>query len=121
MRSLSEQTLIKIAFSLYTLVLVITPAIDRIWILLIPSILFGVAHGIVYPTTQALLAELAPNHNRAGFMAVVAIAIPFGQAIGPVLGGLAFSVWEIRGVFYAGMFLAISTLTLLNYLIPRPR
>lgn len=120
-RSLSELTLIKIAFSIYTLALVITPAIDRIWILLIPSILFGVAHGIVYPTTQSLLAELAPDRNRAGFMAVVAISVPLGQAIGPVLGGLAFGVWEIRGVFYAGTFLAIATLILLNYLIPRTR
>ncbi|MEO1297969.1 MAG: MFS transporter [Cyanobacteria bacterium J06636_16] len=120
-RSLSELTLIKIAFSIYTLALIITPSIDRIWMLLIPSVLFGIAHGIVYPTTQALLAELAPNHNRAGFMAVVAIAIPLGQAIGPVLGGLAFGAWEIRGVFYAGMFLAIATLASLNYLIPRPR
>ena len=120
-RSLSLLTLIKISFSIYTLALVITPAIDRIWMLLIPSILFGIAHGIVYPTTQALLAELAPNHNRAGFMAVVAIAIPLGQAIGPVLGGLAFSAWEMRGVFYAGTFLAIATLILLNHLIPRKR
>ena len=120
-RSLSELTLIKISFSIYTLALVITPAIDRIWMLFIPSILFGIAHGIVFPTTQALLAELAPNHNRAGFMAVVAIAVPLGQALGPVLGGLAFGVWEIRGVFYAGTFLAIATLVLLNYLIPRTR
>ncbi|MEM9905668.1 MAG: MFS transporter [Cyanobacteria bacterium P01_D01_bin.44] len=118
-RSLSELKLIKIAFAIYIFALVITPAIDHIWILLIPSVLFGVAHGIVYPTTQALLAELAPDHNRAGFMAVVAIAIPLGQAIGPVLGGLAFGAWEIRGVFYAGMFLAIATLVSLNYLIPR--
>ena len=120
-RSLSEQTLIKISFSIYTLALVITPAIDSIGLLFIPSILFGIAHGIVYPTTQALLAELAPNHNRAGFMAVAAIAIPLGQAIGPVLGGLAFSAWEMRGVFYAGAFLAIATLGSLKYLIPRTK
>ncbi|MEM8779737.1 MAG: MFS transporter [Cyanobacteria bacterium P01_G01_bin.49] len=120
-RSLSELTLLKISFSLYTLALVITPGIENIWMLLIPSILFGIAHGIVFPTTQALLAELAPDQNRAGFMAVVAVAVPLGQALGPVLGGLAFGVWEIRGVFYAGTFLAIATLVLLNYLIPRKR
>jgi MFS family permease len=118
-RSLSELTLLKISFSLYTLALIITPSIEHIWVLLIPSGLFGVAHGIVFPTTQALLGKLAPNQNRAGFMAVAASAIPLGQAIGPVLGGLAFSVWEMRGVFYAGTLLAIVTLTLLNYLIPR--
>ncbi|MEM1167961.1 MAG: MFS transporter [Cyanobacteria bacterium P01_H01_bin.35] len=120
-RSLSELTLIKISFSIYTLALIITPAIEHIWVLLIPSILFGIAHGIVFPTTQALLAELAPDRNRAGFMAVVAIAVPLGQALGPVSAGLAFSAWEIRGVFYAGTFLAIAILILLNYLIPQTR
>ncbi len=118
-RSFSELTLIKISFLIYTLSLVITPAIEHIWMLFIPSILFGIAHGIVFPTTQALLAELAPSTNRAGFMAVVAIAVPLGQSLGPVLGGLAFSAWEIRGVFYAGTLLAIVTLILLNYLIPQ--
>ncbi|MDJ0571004.1 MAG: MFS transporter [Pleurocapsa sp. MO_192.B19] len=118
-RSFSELTLIKISFLIYTLALVITPAIEHIWMLFIPSILFGIAHGIVFPTTQALLAELAPSTNRAGFMAVVAIAVPLGQSLGPVLGGLAFSAWEIRGVFYAGTLLAIVTLILLNYLIPQ--
>jgi MFS family permease len=120
-RSFSERTLLRIAFSLYAVALVLIPSIDHIWILLIPSALFGVAHGIVFPTTQALLGESSPNHNRSGFMAVVAIAIPLGQAIGPVLGGLAFGAWEMRGVFYAGMFLAIATLVLLNYLIPRTK
>ena len=118
-RSLSELTLIKISFLIYTLALIITPAIEHIWMLFIPSIFFGIAHGIVFPTTQALLAELAPSTNRAGFMAVVAIAVPLGQSLGPVLGGLAFSAWEIRGVFYAGTLLAIVTLILLNYLIPQ--
>ena len=117
-RLFSELTLIKISFFVYTLALVITPAIEHIWMLLIPSILFGIAHGIVFPTTQALLAELAPKTNRAGFMAVTAVAVPLGQALGPVFAGLAFSVWEIRGVFYAGSVFAIATFVLLNYLKP---
>ena len=120
-RLFSELTLIKICFFVYTLALVITPAIEHIWMLLIPSMLFGIAHGILFPTTQALLAELAPNNNRAGFMAVTAVAVPLGQALGPVLAGLAFSVWEIRGVFYAGSVFAIATFVLLNYFIPLSR
>lgn len=114
-RSLSELTLIKISFLIYTLALIITPAIGHIWMLLIPSILFGIAHGMAFPTTQALLAKLAPSTNRAGFMAASAIAVPLGQAIGPILAGSAFGAWEIRGVFYAGTILAIIILIFLNW------
>lgn len=118
-RSLSELTLLKIAFLLYTFALVIIPSINYIWMLLIPSALFGVAHGIVFPISQSLLGRLAPDQNRAGFMAVGAVAIPLGQTIGPVLGGLAFGIWEMRGVYYAGALFAIATLGSLNYLVPR--
>jgi len=120
-RFVSEMTLIKISFLIYTLALVITPAIGHIWMLFIPSILIGIAHGMVFPTTQALFAQLAPNTNRGGFMAVGATVVPLGQALGPLLAGLAFSAWEIKGVFYAGSVFAMGIFILLNYLIPPGR
>ena len=89
--------------------------------LFIPSILIGIAHGMLFPTTQALFAQLAPTTNRGGFMAVGATVVPLGQAIGPILAGLAFSAWEIKGVFYAGSVFAMAIFVLLNYLIPRGR
>lgn len=120
-RFVSEMTLIKISFFIYTLALIITPTINHIWMLFIPSILFGIAHGMVFPTTQSLLAQLAPTANRGGFMAMGATVVPLGQALGPLLAGLAFSVWEIEGVFYASSFFAIAIFILLNYLRPRTR
>ena len=115
-RFVSEMTLIKISFLIYTLALVITPTIGQIWMLFIPSILFGIAHGMVFPTTQALFAQLAPSSNRGGFMAVGATVVPLGQALGPLLAGFAFSAWEIKGVFYAGSVFAMAIFILLNYL-----
>ena len=84
--------------------------------LFIPSSLFGIAHGMVFPTTQALFAQLAPSSNRGGFMAVGATVVPLGQALGPLLAGFAFSAWEIKGVFYAGSVFAMASFILLNYL-----
>jgi MFS family permease len=120
-RSLSELSLIKISFLVYTLALVVTPVIHNVWLLFIPSVLFGVAHGMVFPATQALLGELAPATHRAGFMAVNATVLAVGQALGPVLAGLAFSVWRIEGVYYASAVFAIATFVLLRYLLPHTR
>ena len=106
---LSEITLIKVSFIIYTLALIITPALENVWLLFLPSILFGAAHGMCFPSTQALLGKLAPEGYRAGFMAVNATALSVAQALGPLLAGGAFLVWGIDGVFIAGASFALVT------------
>ncbi len=106
---LSEITLIKVSFIIYTLALIITPALENPWLLFLPSILFGAAHGMCFPSTQALLGKLAPEGYRAGFMAVNATALSVAQALGPLLAGGAFLVWGIDGVFIAGASFALVT------------
>jgi MFS family permease len=118
-RLLSRNALIKCAFLLYGVALTLAPSMPSVWWLLLPSILFGAAHGLIFPATQTMLAELAPNAQRAGFMAVVAVAVPFGQTVGPIMGGLAFGSWGLSGVFYAGGVGALFLLALV-FVILRP-
>lgn len=120
-QKLSEVTLIKISFILYALALIITPALHNVWLLFIPSMLFGAAHGMVFPSTQALLGGLAPKEYRAGFMAVNATVLSLGQALGPLLAGVAFGFWGMQGVFYANACFAIATLGLLSILLTKVR
>ncbi|MGH7998031.1 MAG: MFS transporter [Brasilonema sp.] len=112
---LCELTLIKVSFILYALAVVITPALHNVWMLFIPSLLFGAAHGMAFPSTQALLGGLAPQEYRAGFMAVNATVLALGQALGPLLAGVAFGLWGMQGVFYASAGFAIATFGLLLY------
>ncbi|MDJ0731339.1 MAG: MFS transporter [Crocosphaera sp.] len=116
-RSLSEVTLIKASFIVYAVALIITPAIHQVWLLFIPSILFGLAHGMVFPSTQALLGELAPQEYRAGFMAVNATVLSLGQALGPILAGVMFTVWGMQGVFYSNAIFALVILVFLSFLL----
>ena len=111
---LSEITLIKVSFIVYTLALIITPTLHNIWLLFIPSVLFGTAHGMCFPSTQALLGKLAPEGYRAGFMAVNATVLSLAQGLGPLLAGGAFFLWGINGVFVAGAIFAIGTFFLLS-------
>lgn len=114
-----ELTLIKVSFLLYALALVMTPVLHNVWLLFVPSFLFGAAHGIVFPSTQALLGGLAPVEYRAGFMAVNATMLSLGQALGPLLAGVAFGLWGMQGVFYASAGFAIATLGLLSKLFAK--
>lgn len=113
-QSLSEFSLIKVSFLLYTLAVIITPFITKIWFLLIPSILFGAAHGMCFPATQALLGKLAPEDYRAGFMAVNATVLSMGQALGPLLAGVAFALWGMAGVFYAAAVFSLISFGLIS-------
>ena len=118
-KKLSELALIKVSFILYALALIITPSLNNVWLLLIPSLLFGAAHGMVFPATQALLGGLAPQAYRGGFMAVNATILALGQALGPILAGLAFGVGGMTGVFYGSATFSLATLILLSQLLSR--
>jgi MFS family permease len=120
-QKLSELTLIKVSFILYAIALIITPSLRNIWLLFIPSLLFGAAHGMVFPATQALLGGLAPKEYRGGFMAVNATVLSLGQALGPLLAGVAFGLWGMPGVFYSSAVFAIATLALLSGLFAKNR
>ncbi|MFW6131771.1 MAG: MFS transporter [Candidatus Aminicenantaceae bacterium] len=109
----SKKTLIKMAFVLYALGLVLFPLVPVLWLLIIPIIFFGVGHGMNIPSIQTLLAELAPIEYRAAFMSVNGMVLRIGQTLGPVFMGLLFAVWGINGVFYAGAGFSVLSFLLL--------
>lgn len=117
MRRTSEITLIKISFIIFAVALLMIPALHSIWLLLIPTMLFGAAQGLAMPSSQALLAGLAAQDSRAGFMAVNATVQALGQALGPVLAGITFGLWGIQGVFFAAAGFAFASFAVFNYLL----
>ena len=116
-RRTSEITLIKVAFIIIALALVITPTIHNAWLLIIPSILFGVAQALAIPSSQALLAGLAADNARAGFMAVNASVQSLGQAVGPLIAGISFGLWGLQGVFWVTAGISLATFVLFNFLL----
>ncbi len=118
-RVYSEKTLLKVAFILYILALLMIPFVFKLWVFLIPIIIFGIAHGINIPIIQTLLAGLAPIEYRATFMSVSGMAFRVGQTLGPLLMGVIFSIGGIGAPFYAGAFLSvIIVLILIGGLFP---
>jgi ACDE family multidrug resistance protein len=120
-RKFKEITLIKISFVICALGLSIVPFIDNVWLLFIPSILIGAAAGLAFPSTQSLLAGLAAQDSRAGFMAVNATVQATGQALGPLMTNIAFAFWGIKGVFYSSAVFALASLVLFNSLMIQKR
>lgn len=112
-KAYSKKTLLKAAFVLYALALVIIPFIPKLWLLLIPTVIFGIAHGMNIPSIQTLLAGLAPIEYRAAFMSINGMVLRFGQTLGPVFMGTIFAIWGIDGAFHAGAGFSIAMFILL--------
>jgi len=109
LKRFSEVFLIKIAFILYLVVSILIPNLSNLYILLIPVILFGIAQGINIPSLQTLLANLAPDNQRAIFLSINAMVLRIGQTAGPVFIGLGFAATGIEGAFYLAGLVAILT------------
>ncbi|BDA67295.1 major facilitator transporter [Calothrix sp. PCC 7716] len=118
-RWLNEKTLISLGFVICAIALLIIPIIHSVWLILIPSFLFGISQAISLPPLQAMLAEKAPEGYRGGFMALNVTVQSFGRALGPLFSGITFGVVGIQGVFYANAALAIITIVILNLLFTR--
>lgn len=112
----SEKKLIMLGFLLCGLSLLIMPAINNAWLLIIPSVIFGVSVALIFPPLQATLAGIAPEGYRAGFMALNVTVQSLGRALGPLFAGLAYGVWGIQGVFYASAVLIIITVVVFGLL-----
>ncbi len=116
-RLFNEKNLLKISFVLYSLSLLTIPLISSIWMLFLPLVLFGMAHGMNIPCIQILLAGVAPIEYRAAFMSVNGMVLRLGQTLGPLLMGAVFVAGGLNYTFYAGAIVCIIVFSLLAALI----
>ncbi len=105
-RRFSLGTIIKLAFAGYALALVLMPFMPSLWLLLVPVLIFGVAHGANIPSIQTAVAGLAPVEYRAAFMSINATMLRLGQTVGPPLMAVAYVYGGLDSTFLAAAGLA---------------
>jgi ACDE family multidrug resistance protein len=103
-------SIIKAAFAVYALALVLMPFMPGLWLLLIPAIIFGLAHGAGLPAILTAVAGLAPLEHRAAFMSINGAVLRLGQTVGPALMGLVYTLGGLDSPFLAAAALALLTL-----------
>ncbi len=109
--------LLKLAFLLYLVVSLLIPGIDKLFLFLVPILLFGSAQALNIPSLQTSLANLAPDSQRGVFMSINGMVIRIGQTIGPPIVGIGFTLGDIEGVYYLSAFVALLGLTVLFTMI----
>lgn len=87
-KRLSPARILLAAMLLYTAAFCAVAATPRLWLLVVPITLYGMAQGLNIPLVSTLLSDRATEGERASLMAANAILLRVGQNIGPVLFGL---------------------------------
>lgn len=110
----TEPNLIMAASILYFGVFSAIPFIENIWTLSLPIMVFGFAQGINIPSILNLLTHQAPTEYRAAFLSVNWTVLRSGQALGPfllgliyTLGGLTFTFLFTAGIAVLFLFVAL--------------
>ncbi len=107
-RRFPETTLIRASFVSYALALFSVPFVSNLWLLLIPTVIFGIGFGICSPIILSLVAERASKEYLATVISVNGAFCNLGRIIGPMLMGITFGIGGINSVFYVGTAIAIS-------------
>lgn len=114
-RKFSSPTLIRASLVFYAVALFIVPFIPSLWLLLIPTTIFGIGVGLGMPSIQMQLTKLAPKEYLATVMAVNGTFFGLGQTLGPLITGFAFGIAGIDSVFFVGVGLALAMLIVFRY------
>src|SRR5205814_4920114 len=71
-----------------------------LWSLVFFRVIQGFGAGALQPTEQAILRQTFPPKEQGMAMALFAMAIMIGPAIGPTLGGYIVDNYDWRWIFY---------------------
>ncbi|HEY6581280.1 MAG TPA: MFS transporter [Rubrobacter sp.] len=103
----SEKGLLRAAFVLCAIALAIVAFVPSLPLLVLPTILFGVAQGINLPNVFSLLNAHAPTENRGAFMATNGMSLRAGQTIGPLFMASAAGALGLTGAYLVAAGLAL--------------
>lgn len=97
-----ERWLMSISFVFYALCMVLIPLMGSLWMMVVPVVIYGMAHGLNVPSMMTLLNRYATREYRGAFVAANGTLLRGGQFVGPVLMAGVLAVSSIEWVFYAG-------------------
>ncbi len=107
MKKHSIKKLIIISTLFYFTSMIIIPFATIVWLLIIPSLFFGIAQGINIPCIQTTLTELAPMEQRAAIMSLNGMIFRLGQTLGPIIIIPIYINFGLQGTYEIGSLLAI--------------
>ncbi len=107
-RRFSLAVIAQAACALYAVALVLFVLMPNYALLVIPTIVFGLAQALNQPVVQSLVASLSPMQRRGTVLSLNRAAALLGQTSGPLLFGAVYRAAGIEAVFGVGAALALA-------------
>lgn len=99
-RLISEPRLIHIGFLGYALSFAIIPFVTSPLWMLVPIAVFGLGHGVNFPSIQTRLTQLSSLEYRGAFMSLNGMVLRAGQAFGPPIVAWFSTFGDINTAFW---------------------
>jgi len=103
----SVVSLVISSFAIYAFAVAIIPVSPNLWLCLVPTIIFGIAHGLTLPSQRVIAASITPLEHRAGFMSIQGTMIMLGMTIGPPIMGLVLGLTSLNVTFLIAALIAL--------------
>jgi DHA2 family multidrug resistance protein len=88
--------------------------------LVIFRVIQGFGAGALQPTEQAILRQTFPAEEQGMAMAVFAMAVMLGPAVGPTLGGIIVDSWSWPWIFYINLPVGLLGLLMVQRFVHEP-
>jgi sugar phosphate permease len=102
----SGKTLVRMSFVLYAVALILIPLVPNVSLLLVLTVIFGIAQSLNLPPAFSLLNEAAPDENRGAFISINSTILRLGQTLGLVFMSAAAIPVGLARAYFAGAALA---------------
>lgn len=106
--------------TLFTIASFLCGAAPNLASLIFFRVIQGAAGGALIPSSQAILLETFPPHERGMANAIFGIGAMFGPIIGPALGGWITDNLNWRWIFYINIPIGIIAVVMATYFIFDP-
>lgn len=116
-RFLSERQMILLGFAAYAVAFAIIPLMTNVLLLLLPIVIFGIGHGMNFPSIQSHLTKVAPLKYRGMFMSFNGMVLRIGQTTGPLIIGWFFVLGGHLWAFAGASIMALVMLAVLFILL----
>ena len=104
----SEEGLIRFSFLLFAVALCAVPLAPNVWVLLVPTVIFGVAQSLNLPNSFSLLTAASPKENRGAFLSLNSTLLRLGQTVGPLFMSVTAAGFGLGGAYFVSAALAVA-------------
>lgn len=102
-----ERKLMLLSCGFYLISMIMIPFIENVWLLILPSMLFGIGQGMNLPSLLSLLTSLAPMNQRGAVMSFNGMVLRLGQTLGPLVMAPIYGLWGLDGTYLVGSVIAL--------------